>query len=702
MNVLKVFFRRFLYVLAIFAVIAVGFIGFWMYKGIPIIALDPFSYVPSSAMYILETNEPIDSWKKISSSKLWKHLQTQPYFGQLTKDAISLDTLIHQNQGIFNFFGKRQVLVSSHIHKQGDYDFLFIVDLKREIPSFLEDHIGKFMNNAEDSSNYDYKKNRIYLIKNTTDNTQWAISIRKHLLLCSQTPALVEAALDEQDNPNNFENDRRFTKVVSKTSSKNLGRLFINYDLADEFFGLYMDESNEYLNDISEALFFSGLNLDLEQVGDDDDEDASTIVRMVGSTVINDSIPSHVRAILLSGSSTITAARVVPQRSAFYFSVNFDNFLTYYDKFTEVLQRDEVAYQEYQNQIRTVERLLDISVRDNFFSWIGSEMAIIQSEATESVDKNDEYALVFKAKSISEATAQLEFIGQKIRKRTPVKVVVSEYKGHKISMLAVKGFFKLIMGKYFDKIEKPYFTFIEDYVIFSNSPKTLKSLIDDYEMGLTLAKSASFQKFFKEFEPNNSNFFAYINMPVALKTLKRSMSPETWKTIQQNSNYVISQPHWGFQLRRDETNFYDTRLVTVYENPLKVRNDYKLAQENRRKLLEQLNSKNILEKVFGTEEKIDLFEQLQTIPDSELIELDKDNAQRRLIVQNQEDTRYEYEVVGTTKDGIYREFKAGKLIIEGYYKNNKRDGKWRFYDINGKIKERKRYKDGEESKFSLF
>ncbi|AFM05987.1 Protein of unknown function (DUF3352) [Bernardetia litoralis DSM 6794] len=702
MDTFKIFFRRFLYVLAFFAIIFVSILVVWMYKGIPIVPLDPFSYVPSSAMYILETDEPVDSWDEISSSKLWKHLQTQPYFGELTKDAISLDTLIHQNREILDLVGKRQVLVSSHIHKQGDYDFLFIVDLKREIPEIAQEIIGKTMISVEDSSNYDYKGNRIYLIKNTSDNSQWAISVRKHLLLCSQTPALIEAALDERENSNNFENNRRFTKVVSKTSSRNLGRLFINYDLADEFFGLYMDESNEYLNDISEALFFSGLNLDLEQIGDDDDENASTIVRMIGTTVINDSIPSHVRALLNSGNSDITAARVVPQRSAFYFSVNFDDFLTYYDKFTEVLQRDQEAYQEYQNQIRTVERLLDINVRDNFFSWIGSEIAIIQSETTTSVDKNDEYALVLKTTSISEATAQLEFIGEKIRKRTPVKVVVSEHKGHKISMLAVKGFFKLVMGKYFEKIDKPYFTFIEDYVIFSNSPKTLKNIIDDYEMGLTLAKSPSFQNFFDEFDAKNSNFFAYVNMPVALKTLKRSLSPETWKTMQQNSNYVISQPHWGFQLRRDETNFYDTRLVTVYENPQKVRNDYKLAQENRKKLLEQLNSKNILEKVFGTEEKIGLFEQLQTIPESELIQLDKDNAERRLIVQNKEDTRYEYEVKGTIKDGIYREFKAGKLIIEGYYENNKRDGKWRFYDNNGKIKERKRYKDGEESKFSLF
>ncbi len=702
MDTFKLFFRRFLYVIGFFTIIGAIVISIMWYNDIPIVSLDPFSYVPSNAMYIVETDEPVDSWEEISDSKFWKHMQKQPYFGQLTKDAASLDTLIHQNKEVFDFLGKRQVLISSHIHKQGDYDFLFIVDLKKEVPWLLEKYIGKIMTSQEDSSNYEHKGNPIYLIKNEADNSQWAISIRKHLLLCSQTPALVEAALDERENLDNFENNRRFKKVISKTSNNNLGRLFINYDLVDEFFGLYMDEPNQYLNDMSEALFFSGLNLDMEQIGDDDDENASTIMRMIGTTVINDSVPSHVRALLGAGSSDITAARVVPQRSAFYFSANFDDFLSYYDKFTEVLQRDEKAYQEYQNQIRTVERLLDINVRDNFFSWIGSEIAIIQSEATSSMNKNDEYSLVLKTKSISEATAQLEFIGEKIRKRTPVKVVVSEHRGHKISMLAVKGFFKLVMGKYFEKIDKPYFTFIEDYVIFSNSPKTLKNLIDDYEMGLTLAKSPSFQNFFNEFEADNSNFFAYVNMPAARQALKRSLSSETWKTIQQNENYVISQPHWGFQLRKDESSFYDTRLVTIYENPQKVKNDYKVAQENRKKLLKQLNSKNILEKVFGTEEKIDLFEELQTIPESELIELDKNNEERRLIVRNQEDTRYEYEVKGSIKDGIYREYKAGKLIIEGYYKNDKRDGKWRFYDKKGKIKERKRYKDGEESKFSLF
>ncbi|WP_291723866.1 DUF3352 domain-containing protein [Bernardetia sp.] len=702
MDTFKLFFRRFLYVLGFFAVIFLGVIIFWLFKGIPIVSLDPFNYVPSSAMYILETDEPIESWEDISSSHLWKHLQKQPYFAELTKDAISLDTLIHQNREIVDLLGKRQVLVSSHIHKQGDYDFLFIVDLKREINSVAQKIIGKVMLSVEDSSNYEYKENQIYLIKNTVDNSQWAISVRKHLLLCSQTPALVEAALDAREDPNNFENNRRFKKVVSKTSSQNIGNLYINYDLMDEFLGLYTEESNPYLNDISEALFFSGLNLDLEQIGEADDPNASTLVKMVGSTVINDSVPSHVSALLRSGSSDITAARVVPQRSAFYFSVNFDDFLSYYDKFTEVLQQNPEEYQEYQNQIRTVERILDIDVRENFFSWIGSEMALIQTEATQNVDKKDEYALVLKTKSISEATAQLEFIGEKIRKRTPVKVVVSEHRGHKISMLAVKGFFKLVMGKYFDKIEKPYFTFIEDYVIFSNSPKTLKNLIDDYEMGLTLAKSASFQKFFKEFEEDNSNFFAYVNMMAARPLLKRSLDKETWTTLQQNEDYIISQPHWGFQLRRDETLFYDTRLVTVYETPETVRKNYQLAQEKRSELLKQLNSKNILEKMFGSEEKIDLFEQLQTIPESELIQLDENTRKRRLIVQTKDDTRYEYEVEGTIKNGIYREYKAGKLIIEGYYKNDKRDGKWRFYDQKGKLKERKRYKDGEESKFSLF
>lgn len=695
MEAVKTFFRRLFFVLIFFTVVGISIVGFMWWRNIPLISLDPFNYVPTSAIYVLETEQPVQTWEEISNSAFWTHMRKQPYFKELTEDATSLDTLIHQNRLVFDLLGKRQLVISAHMTKQNDYDFLFILDLKREFPFFIEEYIGKIMSSAEDTSKYVYNDQRIFLVKNQQDNSSWAIAVRKHLLFCSQTPSLIEQALRQQASNTALTDSYQFRQVADHSSNTNLGRIFINYNYADEFLNLYLDEPNEYANAIFESLYFSGLNLDLEE----DKDAAKSVVRMKGVSAVNDSLPSHLRALLRAGDSDMSAARVVPQRSAFYFSVNFDDFLTYYDEFAKVLEKDPVAYQEYQNQIRTVERLLDINVRDNFFSWIGTEMALIQTEPVTTKTAKDEYALVLKTKSMTEAMRQLEFIGEKIRKRTPVRVVVSEHQGHKISMLAVKGFFKLLMGKYFEKIEKPYFTFIEDYVIFSNSPETLKGIIDDYEMGLTLAKSTSFQEFFKEFEEDNSTFFAYVNMPVALRTLKTSVSNETWISMQKNSSYIISQPHWGFQLKKEEKNLFTTKLATVFENPDKVRQDYGNFVQLRKNKLDQLYSKNIMERMFGSEDNVALFEKLQQIPDSELINLEGQTEQHRLIVQEEDKTRYEYEVVGNIKDGIYREFREGKLIIEGFYKNNRRDGKWIFYDKNGKIKERKRYKNGNETKF---
>ena len=42
------------------------------------------------------------------------------------------------------------------------------------------------------------------------------------------------------------------------------------------------------------------------------------------------------------------------------------------------------------------------------------------------------------------------------------------------------------MGDFFGKIEKPYYTIIDDYVIFSNHPQTIKNIIDDYSNEATL------------------------------------------------------------------------------------------------------------------------------------------------------------------------------------------------------------------------
>ena len=88
---------------------------------------EAMSLVPKDAIFVLETEEPIDNWKDISNSAPWKFLMKNEYYKDLNKSAESLNKLIQDNNKLFGDFGSRKVVMSAHVYKKSDYDYLFMI-----------------------------------------------------------------------------------------------------------------------------------------------------------------------------------------------------------------------------------------------------------------------------------------------------------------------------------------------------------------------------------------------------------------------------------------------------------------------------------------------------------------------------------------------------------------------------------------------
>src|SRR5688572_1211082 len=89
-----------------------------------------FGSIPDNAVYFIATADPFNSWKEISSSGAWIHLQRNPHFAELTSSVNSLDSLIRDNDLLFRLVASRAVVVSAHMTSIKEYDFLFLVDLQ--------------------------------------------------------------------------------------------------------------------------------------------------------------------------------------------------------------------------------------------------------------------------------------------------------------------------------------------------------------------------------------------------------------------------------------------------------------------------------------------------------------------------------------------------------------------------------------------
>src|SRR6185436_11348812 len=137
--------KRFFLWVVVLAIIGGGLWYGWNRFGGGEVPVDTFAMVPDDAIYCIETDEPIATWKKIAGSAAWEHLQQNPYFAKLTESANNIDSLIRDNDLLFDLIGSRALMVSAHMTGPKTYDFLFLVDLQQVSGiKFLNDYLTSF------------------------------------------------------------------------------------------------------------------------------------------------------------------------------------------------------------------------------------------------------------------------------------------------------------------------------------------------------------------------------------------------------------------------------------------------------------------------------------------------------------------------------------------------------------------------------
>lgn len=658
---------------------------------------DPFSVIPETASFILETSKPVESFQAIFEHPIMKHAGKQAYLAEITRSGNELSKFIAANELIFNQLGKKQTLISVHNVKPDEFDFLFVfnTDMLGDLADFAQNNFTPFFTRFGKSA---VKKKKdgteIFQISGEDNSEILYLTFSENLLLISYSEKLLKMALEQAKKPY-FTQSTPFREAKSSTSGSD-GRVFLHYKYFDRFAETFLSEPNDIVNHLSKALYFTAAELDLSH---------EERISLNGYSVFNDSADTYLRALAESGSGTISSPRIIPQQAASIVNFNFDSFDDFYENLEVVFQDKENDYKEYESNLRMLEKLLKVDFRERLTSWIADEMTLIQLKTTKTEELKDNFALAVQAKDITKAKIDLDFIVNQVRKRTPFRFSEQHYRGYSINFLNIKGFFKIFLGKFFEKIEKPYFTIIEDYVIFSNNPETLKMMIDDYEIGLTLAHSEKFNEFFGHFS-KTSNIFIWVNTPFALQSAPFMVEPETWQQIIKNQQFITCYEALGIQMKEDGGKRYSTQISMTFRNPQEVAKDFNAFYTLRDEKLKNTESDGTMSKLRelvsdgNNENRFNLTDFLVT--DSELFNFEKENKEvtfDREVKKQSGDTTFVYNVRENLKDGLYKEYIEGVLRVKGKYRDDFKEGVWRFYDASGVLEKKEHYHKGEKEFF---
>lgn len=617
--------------------------------------------VPQDAAIIIQASEPVKDWKKFSGSPSWQTLKHAETFAEMTEAADMLDSVMHENKVLLSMVGKRDLTISLHKVKANKWDFLIIADMqKMSKVDVLKEQIEQILK----LTGYTVTQrvyngvNIIEMRDPQTKDVMYMAFVDNHFA-ASYTPALLHAAIDERGKPV-IGLEESYMNVEKLVEGKGLCRIYINYKYLPGFLGIYLGGSNEYIDMFSKSMDYAGLYFNTEK----DRMEAK------GYTLLRDEASPYVTALLKSGKHKMKAHEIMSARTAMYANIGFENPSTFVKELEFALsESDKAAFDSYKAARKKIEGYFGISLDQNFLSWMSGEFAFSQSEPG-LLGREAEIVLAIRASDIKDARENMELLEKRIRRRTPLKMKAVEYKGYTINYVEMNGFFRLFFGGLFDSFEKPYYTYIGDYVVFSNKSASILSLIEDYEQKNLMKDDEGFRSVLSR-ASGQSTLFTYIDMPKYYPLLLQMVTPAVKTDLQANRDILYSFPRWMVQVVGDEA-----------QPSMHFMMEYKPYQEP-----EIIEADSVdVEEVDEEQSERELMNELKRF----YVEKFEGNVLREFYPGGA--LKSETETRSGVRYGRHREYyESGKLKLRGKYANNKPKGVWKYYTEDGKFERKERF-----------
>jgi len=603
---------------------------------------NPLSIVPDNALIILETDNLSETMLDVTSTNYWKSVIESDVLSDF-KDALnSYQNLVEHNKWLKPLLKKQNLTFSLHAIHSNKLDYLIVTDIK---------NYGKldFLPKLTELLDIPAKKSKIdstllYSVYLKEYDLNLHLATINNLMLCSSSYQLIEQTIHKEKTLKPFQTEKKQEAFLSFQTD--LFNLYTNNNLIQNYFA-------KHSSSFYKGLAFSALAANFKN--------ESFI--MEGYTSIYDSLASPFNSLKNTSANTRTAESVIPSNISWYLNFNIDDFTRFYNDFLiQYSQIDPIGYQTYTVGIGLTQSFMGIDINKDILSWMSGEFAVTQFKPLPNTHKDD-FLVVVKANDIDVAKENLTEITRKIKNRTSFKYNQIEYKNYEISYLNIKGFFKIFMGGFLYDRSKPYYTIINDFILFSNSSDVLELCIDNYIVGNTLHRNKDFQSFMDNFD-SKCQLTSFVNMPFLYDRLyyfgtdKEKPEIEKYRKVIQNMGFI------GFQLS-PEDNLLKTKIYAKStESP---KEDYKIELD-----------------LYSAEDLyIEEFENLNF----------KINPGEQYNSYNGELSHYQ---THPEKE------QDSTLVYDGYLENGNMQDIWRSYYASGNIKSTVNYKDNQIDGASVF
>ncbi|WP_158795751.1 DUF3352 domain-containing protein [Pedobacter sp. L105] len=423
------------------------------------------------------------------------------------------------NPAINNLISKRDIYISFSAGKNKKIDYLLSTQLndERDKPMLLEMMRSNGMQITDTAG-------IMKLIVN--DSTSLYLGMEKNLILLSNQPAPVKTAINPQKKTTEFV---AYIQSNNKLSKNSVGNLYIDFNKIPALLKATLPGTlSGNLSVFNHQDSFSALNYNFSRER----------VFFNGNTHLNDK-NNYLYLFTNLTPQKNTIDNLLPDQTANFRLFVIPNYKTWRNSLKEWFKANKDAA-KVKNIIEKTNRDYHLDPEDILPVYFKDQL------------------ITFQLKSAEDIAAINLTNGDRVKQ---LLLDISEDDNQDIKLMKVSGLFYCYFGEPFKKFSKPYYTIIDNYLVFSNRSGALEEFLNAYKNNKLLVNTPDYINLYSQIS-NNSSITFYVNPKNSSGLIRKNIYMPFYK------HFTILQGVDGFssfiyQLNGDKGNFQTNLLLNT-------------------------------------------------------------------------------------------------------------------------------------------
>ncbi|HEY0031364.1 MAG TPA: DUF3352 domain-containing protein [Bacteroidia bacterium] len=505
--------------------------------------------IPTDAAIIFESKQAKNSWKKLSQTNImWEELLGTETIKKLNRQAESIDSALQLNPSVSTLLDDHSIFISLHPAPKNTFDLLYVYSLPDlTYQSSIEEYFENKINHGR--AIYSGRKHEDeamgWLLPHIKDTLHF--SFANGILIISSKQKLVEAAIDQLRSGNSLASERNFGKVIN-TAGKNVdANVYVNYkNFPSLFQGLLSPSAAKETNALSAFADCSGWDISIRP----------NALVLSGFTQATDSGKTFLSLFNRQKPQEIELTKIIPSKTAILLFFGISNIKSFHDDYKKYLR------QKKNLSVNNSNTSYPADIENSMLSWMDNEMGLVITEPSDSAVDGNAFGVI-RSNSIDNAISTLNALADSTQEENK-KPDTSSYHGHVIGHLNLPGILPQLFGWQFKKIKENYYTSIDNYIVFGNTPGAIKKFIEDYQNNKTLAKDKNYQSFSENMSAE-ANVYLYSSIARSTGIFNSFATEEFANELALNTSLFKKFEATGIQFSSNHKLFYSN--VYLKYNP---------------------------------------------------------------------------------------------------------------------------------------